>query len=95
MATEIQSGAMDKPTAMDSEKQVLRSDKVDAALEFLNAEDTTVTEVDEKVLVRKIDWRIVPLMCEYTPGLSAAGHVHLANTKSQGLATICSISTRP
>lgn len=52
----------------DSEKQapaLAHDGKVDAALEFLNAENTSVTEVDEKVLVRKIDWRIVPLMCEY------------------------------
>lgn len=71
MIREIQSGATDKPAVVDSEKQVLRSDKVDAALEFLNAEDTTVTEVDEKALVRKIDWQIVPLMCEYMPRLRA------------------------
>lgn len=52
-------------TGMDSvEKQALAHDKVDAALEFLNAESTSVTEVDEKTLVRKIDWRIVPLMCK-------------------------------
>lgn len=50
--------------AMDSEKQALRSQDADAALEFLYAEETTImTDVDEKKLVRKIDWRIVPLMC--------------------------------
>lgn len=53
---------------MDSEKQQaavnLAHDNVDAALEFLNAESTSVTEVNEKDLVRKIDWRIVPLMCK-------------------------------
>lgn len=49
---------------MDSEKQALKSKDADAALEFLYAEETTVmTDVDEKSLVRKIDWRIVPLMC--------------------------------
>lgn len=55
-----------KAATMDSEKQAatLAHDKVDAALEFLNAENTPVTEVDEKRLVRKIDWRIVPLMCK-------------------------------
>lgn len=53
---------------LDSEKQALRSKDADAALEFLYAEETTImTDVDEKKLVRKIDWRIVPLMCEY-PG---------------------------
>ncbi len=36
---------------------------VDAALEYLNNEGTTVmTAVDEKRLVRKIDWMIIPLM---------------------------------
>lgn len=49
---------------IDYEKQVLRTKDADAALEFLYAEDTILmTEVDEKRLVRKIDWRIVPLMC--------------------------------
>lgn len=67
MATEIshdQSSAMDKTVTLDHEKQALRHDKVDAALEFLDNQDGTVTEVDEKALVRKIDWRIVPLMCK-------------------------------
>lgn len=37
--------------------------QVDAALEFLNHEDTaTMTTIDEKKLVRKIDWMIIPLM---------------------------------
>lgn len=45
--------------------QQLDEGKIDAALAFLGAaEDGTVSEVDEKALVRKIDWRIVPLMCE-------------------------------
>lgn len=68
MAEAIESHDHEKSvTGMDSEKQVLAHDKVDAALEFLNAESTSITEVDEKALVRKIDWRIVPLMCKY-PG---------------------------
>ena len=55
---------MDKTVVMDSEKQALEHKKVDAALEFLNAEETgSMSEVDEKKLVQKIDWRIVPLMC--------------------------------
>lgn len=54
----------DQVVTLDSEKQALRSDKADAALEFLNNEHGTVAEVDEKALVRKIDWRIVPLMCK-------------------------------
>lgn len=37
---------------------------VDAALEYLNHEGTTtMTEVNEKALVRKLDFTIVPLMC--------------------------------
>ena len=37
--------------------------EIDAALEYLNHEDTTLmTTIDEKKLVRKIDWMIVPLM---------------------------------
>ncbi|KAJ4410563.1 hypothetical protein N0V82_009227 [Gnomoniopsis sp. IMI 355080] len=65
MSAEIypeQSSAIDKTVTLDHEKQTLRPDRVDAALEFLNNESGTVTEVDEKKLVRKIDWRIVPLM---------------------------------
>lgn len=56
-------------TTMDAEKQPPRqldAGKIDAALEFLgSAEAGTISEVDEKVLVRKIDWRIVPLMCKF------------------------------
>lgn len=63
-----QSSAIGKSVTLDQEKQALRPDKVDAALEFLNNESGTVVEVDEKKLVRKIDWRIVPLMCEYWDG---------------------------
>lgn len=67
--THDQSSTTDKTVTMDHEKQVFQHNKVDAALEFLNHESGTVTEVDEKALVRKIDWRIVPLMCKrsYTP----------------------------
>lgn len=67
MSAEIshdQSSATDKTVTLDHEKQVFQHNKVDAALEFLNHESGTVTEVDEKALVRKIDWRIVPLMCK-------------------------------
>ena len=35
----------------------------DAALEYLDHEDTApMTTIDEKNLVRKIDWMIIPLM---------------------------------
>lgn len=44
-------------------KNGLPAGKADAALEFLRDEDTAVaTEVNEKALVRKIDWMIMPLM---------------------------------
>ena len=46
----------------DEEKRV-HVGEVDAALEYLNSEDTTVmTAIDEKRLVQKIDWMIMPLM---------------------------------
>ncbi|KAK8108515.1 hypothetical protein PG984_014316 [Apiospora sp. TS-2023a] len=52
-----------KTSAKDPEMQVPRPTDADAALEFMNHESAgTITEVDEKKLVRKIDWRIVPLM---------------------------------
>lgn len=53
---------MGKPNVDVEEKRVELGD-VDAALDYLNHEDTTLmSEVDEKKLVRKIDWMIVPLM---------------------------------
>lgn len=49
----------------DIEGQASKASDVDAALVFLNHEaTTTMTEIDEKKLIRKIDWWIVPLMCE-------------------------------
>jgi hypothetical protein len=51
---------------VDHEGQVSEPSDVDAALEYLNHEEITVmTEIDEKKLVRKIDWWIVPLMCSF------------------------------
>lgn len=57
---------------MDTEKakegQAPKVADVDAALEYLNNENTTVmTEINEKALVRKLDLTIVPLMCWSTP----------------------------
>ncbi|OTB02239.1 hypothetical protein M426DRAFT_199882 [Hypoxylon sp. CI-4A] len=47
----------------EKEKQPPKVVDVDAALEYLNHENTTVlTEINEKALVRKIDWTIVPIM---------------------------------
>lgn len=49
--------------AFDVEQKKEYSGDVDAALEYLAREDTTImTDIDEKKLVRKIDFMIVPLM---------------------------------
>ncbi|KAI0480890.1 allantoate permease [Xylariaceae sp. FL0804] len=48
---------------MEAGGQTPNSADVDAALEYLNLEGrTTMTEIDEKALVRKLDRTIVPLM---------------------------------
>lgn len=79
---------------MDSEKQALRTKDADAALEFLYAEETTLmTDVDEKALVRKIDWRIVPLMCR-SSDLKRRVAIQLIKGKPQGPVTTSNISTR-
>ena len=48
-------------------QSISRSNDVDAALEFLQeeeeeTEDIISSNIDEKKLIRKIDWMIVPLM---------------------------------
>lgn len=49
---------------MDNEKQSPETADADAALDYLVHEQTgAMTEVDEKKLLRKIDWWIIPLMC--------------------------------
>jgi hypothetical protein len=54
---------VEEHTDPEVQKHIKASD-VDAALEYLNREGTAaLTELDERKLVRKIDWRIVPLMC--------------------------------
>lgn len=81
--------------AKDPEMQVLKPNDADAALEFMTHENTgTMTEVDEKKLVRKIDWRIVPLMCEYLAGLPAIEPAKPSADAHQGLATTYSTWTR-
>ena len=48
---------------IETKNGIIATGKADAALEFLRTEDIAViTEVDEKALVRKIDWMIMPLM---------------------------------
>lgn len=49
--------------SVDIDVKTLPTGKADAALEFLRDEDiAVVTEVNEKALVRRIDWMIMPLM---------------------------------
>ena len=49
---------MDNPAV---EEKMENAVQVDAALEYLNHEDATLmTTIDERKLVRKIDWMIVP-----------------------------------
>lgn len=57
-------GDLDRNASADDVKNgIIQEGKADAALEFLRAEDTLdVAEIDEKTLVRKIDWMIMPLM---------------------------------
>ncbi|ETS84022.1 hypothetical protein PFICI_05898 [Pestalotiopsis fici W106-1] len=51
---------------IDTEKQASKVADADAALDYLNHEHTgAMTEVDEKKLLRKIDWWIVPLRACY------------------------------
>ncbi|KAI4592461.1 hypothetical protein KJ359_011158 [Pestalotiopsis sp. 9143b] len=51
---------------MDNEKQSPETADADAALDYLVHEQTgAMTEIDEKKLVRKIDWWIIPLMFNY------------------------------
>lgn len=52
------------PVAEKADPNFLPIKDGDAALEFLRTEGATgeILEVDEKALVRKIDWMIMPLM---------------------------------
>ena len=53
----------EKKTDVEARRPSINATDVDAALEYLNHENaSTFTELDEKRLVRKIDWRIVPIM---------------------------------
>jgi hypothetical protein len=50
---------------IETKNGMIATGKADAALEFLRTENEDIavlTEVDEKALVRKIDWMIMPLM---------------------------------
>lgn len=75
----------------DTEGQAPRAVDVDAALEYLNhGEPAVMTEIDEKKLVRKIDWWIVPLMCKFRSQTSNTN----AEPRKQGLAIIFNTSIR-
>ncbi len=58
----------DAPAAMELEggepTKVISAREVDAALQFLDNDGTrtTMTEIEEKRLIRKIDWHLMPLM---------------------------------
>ncbi|KAJ5590466.1 hypothetical protein N7450_004438 [Penicillium hetheringtonii] len=55
----VRGGSVD----VDVKNGIIQEGKADAALEFLRDEETfDAIEVDEKTLVRKIDWMIMPLM---------------------------------
>ena len=59
---------MEKHDYLEHRRPIVNIEEVDAALIYLKNEGTAVmTAIDEKKLVRKIDWMIVPLMwCCYT-----------------------------
>lgn len=79
----------------DVEGQAPKAANVDAALEFLNHETLTssLTEIDEKKLVRKIDWCIIPLMCSSHP-LATSSFFAAADSRLQGHATTSNTSTK-
>ncbi|KAK9852465.1 hypothetical protein MYU51_008259 [Penicillium brevicompactum] len=61
--SETNAQSTDQHIDIETKDGLIATGKVDAALEFLRTEDVAViTEVDEKALVRKIDWMIMPLM---------------------------------
>ncbi|OGE58608.1 hypothetical protein PENARI_c001G11152 [Penicillium arizonense] len=48
---------------LETKNNLISTGKADAALDFLRSEDLAeISEVNEKALVRKIDWMIMPLM---------------------------------
>lgn len=80
---------------MDIEEKRVELGDVDAALEYLNHEDTTLmSEIDEKKLVRKIDWMIVPLMwlCYFLQYLDKTLSM-LLHLLPHRLATACAYSS--
>lgn len=53
------------PEVENAEKSVAPIAGADAALQFLRREevDGTIVDIDEKTLVRKIDWMVMPVSC--------------------------------
>lgn len=66
----------------DKESQKLASKDVDGALAFLqNEADTNIVDVNEKQLLRKIDWLLMPLLfgvytLQYTDKSLSKSHQH-------------------
>ena len=48
--------------SLDVEVEKLGGRKVDAALQFLRAEEGEIFDIDEKKLLRKVDRLVMPLM---------------------------------
>jgi hypothetical protein len=59
---EVQTSTIARTESVD--EKVIASKDVDEALQFLHANAATahLTEIDEKRLMRKVDWMIMPLM---------------------------------
>lgn len=62
-ATDIEETILSVSADVEETKGALPSGRVDAALEFLQAQETVdMSAIDEKKLVQKIDWMIIPLL---------------------------------
>ena len=83
---------MGQPDVEDKRETYVGRGDVDAALEYLDHEDTTImSTIDERKLVRKIDWMIVPS----DPPRPTSVLVELIDTLgSCGAVTTSNISTR-
>jgi hypothetical protein len=63
-ATDIEKTIPSVGGDVEETKRALSSGRADAALEFLQAQGTVdMSAIDEKKLVQKIDWMIMPLLC--------------------------------
>ncbi|KAJ5748599.1 uncharacterized protein N7511_010295 [Penicillium nucicola] len=63
MSSEPEKHPISSNMDLETKGDLISTGKADAALDFLRSEDVAdLSEVDEKALVRKIDWMIMPLM---------------------------------